>query len=356
MTSRFLIGYSSKAGFADSETVVTHGGLLQHIVVSHLAQTVHSPVAFLKLTNSLIHLAEHAYMLRDLDALQEVSKVLMNLPIAGSRQTGLYYHALALNRKGQRDEAEALIETVADDAPITYRARAIQTLGGINRDAGQLDEASRFQLEALRVAPNKNAHGLQTALMAQLEISHVKSDTGDHEGALAILESLSPLVQVVGRKNPLYFYFYHNELAVEFAELGRLAEAEAASAIALGSPFAHAYPEWSATREEIAAKRDSASPSVVAINRATEAGASRQVQPEHEAVRVSSLGVNSPERSLARKDCLQRSLIAIAPQRVIAQIGITKSILERVLCRIAPRAPPTLPRTTRNHHSIQIAG
>jgi len=92
-----------------------------------LAQTAHSQEAFLKLTNTLIHFAEHAYMLRDADALEEVSRILINLPIAGTQQIGLYYHALAINRKGRRDEAEILLETVADTAPITYRARAIQT-------------------------------------------------------------------------------------------------------------------------------------------------------------------------------------------------------------------------------------
>ncbi len=66
-------------------------------------------------------------MLRDADALEEVSRILINLPIAGTQQIGLYYHALAINRKGRRDEAEILLETVADTAPITYRARAIQT-------------------------------------------------------------------------------------------------------------------------------------------------------------------------------------------------------------------------------------
>lgn len=342
MTSRLLTGCSSKVGFADSEIAVRKGGFIEHILVSHLAQTAHSQGAFLKLTNRLIHYAEHAYMLRDADALEEVSRILMSLPIAASRQIGLYYHALAITRKGQRVEAASLLETVADTAPVIYRARALQTLGANHHDRGQFDEALRFQLEALRVAPNKNAHGVQTTLMAHTEISHVKSDTGDHKGALAILDSLSPLVRIVGRRSPLYFYGYHNELAVEFAELGRLGEAEAASAISLASPFAPAYPEWSETRDEIAAKRDSANPSVVAIARATEADASRQIQPEHEAVRVSSLAVNSPARRLARKDCFQRSLVPIAPSRAIAQVGITKSILKLVLCLIAPRAPPAL--------------
>lgn len=98
MTSRFLTGCSSSVGLADSEIVVSNGGLIQHIV-SHLAQTVYSQEVFLKLTNVLIQFAEQAYILRDVDALAEISKVLMSLPIDGARQIGLYYHALGIKRR-----------------------------------------------------------------------------------------------------------------------------------------------------------------------------------------------------------------------------------------------------------------
>ncbi|MEK6407968.1 MAG: hypothetical protein AABN34_13485 [Acidobacteriota bacterium] len=337
MTSRFLTGCSSKAGFADSEIVVSHGGLIQHIVVSHLAQTVYSQEAFLKLTNALIQFAEQAYTLRDLDALEEVSRVLMNLPIDAARQIGLYYHALAINRKGRIDEAKTFLETVADNAPMTYRARAIQTLGANHHAKGEFDEALRFQLEALRVVSDWNAHGLQTTLLARLEIATFKSLNEDHKGALAILESLSPLVQIVGRQNPLYFYFYHNELAVEFGELDRITEAEAACAIALASPFAPAYPEWTETRDEIAAKRASATPSIVAINRAPEAEPSPQVEQQRK-----------PHRSRPRlsnwlsseKTSVQRASTTIVVSAVVAHDGLTQSILDRVRISIRPRAPP----------------
>jgi hypothetical protein len=54
ITSRFLTGCSSKAGFADSESVVSNDGLLHHIVASHLLQTVSSQALFLKLTSSIL--------------------------------------------------------------------------------------------------------------------------------------------------------------------------------------------------------------------------------------------------------------------------------------------------------------
>jgi len=129
ITSRFLTGRSSKPGFADSESVVGNDDLLRDIVAGHLIQAVSSQELFLKLTGALIQFAEHAYVRRDLNALEDVSRVLMNLPIDAARQIGLYYQALVVKRRGEMDAAQMLLETVADNAPLNYRARAIQGLG-----------------------------------------------------------------------------------------------------------------------------------------------------------------------------------------------------------------------------------
>lgn len=340
VTSRLFIGDSSEAGFADPEIVVSYGGLIQHIITSHLVQAVHSREACYRLNNALIHFAERAYTLRDIDALEEISSVLLKLPLDAARIVGLYYHALASQRKGQINEAKPLFETVVDSAPITYRARALQSLGINHHTRYQLDEALRFQLEALRMASDRNAHGLQTTLLAHLEISHVKSDTGDHKGALAILESISPLVQIVSRQNPLYFYFYHNELAVEFGELNRIAEAEAASAIALASPFAPAYPEWAETRRELEMKRASATPSVVAIHRTSEVIPAPRMQPQP---------CQKPDRMVAfcwlrtKQTSIQIASVATARFRAAANGRTIPNTLDRLGRCIRSRGPPARP-------------
>jgi hypothetical protein len=339
VTSRFLTGCSSKVGPADSENGISHSGLVQRIVASHLAQNIFSRNTFLELTHSLVRFAEQVYNLRDLDALQEVSGALMNLPVDVGQQIGLYYHALAINRSGLRAEAEALLETVAEKAPMCYRARAIQTLGANTHDKGQLDEALRFQIEALRAASNRNADGLQTTMLAHWEVSIIKSLDGDHEGAFSDLQRLSPLVNLIAKQKPFYFYAYCNALAVGLGELGRTAEAEAACAVALASPFASAYPEWTDTRLELEAKRTSATPSVVAINRAPEAAPSPQLQPHRKLYRsmprlLTWLAVETV--------FLQRASRTIAVTSAIPVDGTSQSILVRMLICNGPRAPPAL--------------
>ena len=280
MTNRFLTADSSRVGWADSEIVVSRSGLLWQIVASHLTQTLHSQAAFTKLIHELIEVAEQAYITRDLDTLEEVSRVLMSLPVDGARQIGLFYYALRIKRKGQIDEAQRLLETVIDNAPPAYRARAIQGLGALYLDRGQLDETLRLQLEALRAVSNKTAHGLQTALIAHWEIAIIQSLDGNHKGALSNLEGLRPLVNLVAQQKPFYFYAYCNDIAVVLGELGRTAEAEAAIAIALSSPYAPAYPNWAETHQEIEAKRTPATPSIVAVTQASQSDPSLPEEAE----------------------------------------------------------------------------
>jgi tetratricopeptide (TPR) repeat protein len=334
-TSRFLIDFSSEREFADSGIVVSHSKLLKDAVVGHLAHAANSTQIFNGLFQSLIRLAEHSFSLRDVKTLQEISRILVNLPFAKAAQIGRYYQAIATSRIGEADEAISLLEAVADNAPLLYRARAIQTLGSIYHRHGHHDEALRLFHETSRVVSPENWRAPFTTLLAHLELTCIKSEMGDHRGALADYEKLSPLVQIVSRENPLYFYFYHNELAVEFAELGRLAEAEAVCAIALASPFAHAYPEWSETRDEIAEKRTSATPSVVAVSRAPEPAALRRAEPGRNSKRVARLALSYPASS---KDFFQRSVFSVPAITTIALNAV--SILDRVLSCIRPRAPP----------------
>jgi hypothetical protein len=64
---------------------------------------------------------------------------------------------------------------------------------------------------------------------------------------------------------PYAYYDYLNTLAVELGELGRLDQARRTSEIAIASPFARAYPEWRETFEDIEAKSQRSSRSIVGV-------------------------------------------------------------------------------------------
>lgn len=335
-TSRVPAGSPSNMEFSDSDIIVSRNRLLQHIVNRHLRLAIGSQELFVEFANELIRFAEQAYFIRDVEVLNEVSRVLMNLPVDGARQIGTYYYALAINREA-RAEAEALLETIADRGPITYRARAIQTLGANYHQTGQLDEALRFQLEALRIASDPRARGFQTALMAHWEIAIVRSLKGDHRGALADLRKLQPLVNLIGKQAPFFFYGYCNSVAVELAELGCLADAEAFSAITLSSPLALVYSEWSETRDEIAAKRTAATRTVIGINRAPTIATSPKTEPRRWREQSAKLCLGTQSRK--SKGSFQKSTISI-PATITTLISAI-SIRDRVLICISPRSPPT---------------
>jgi tetratricopeptide (TPR) repeat protein len=316
--------------------VASQGELLQ-LVLSLLAQAANSRQVLNELTRKLIGLAEHAFSLRDASTLEEASLVLMNLPIDKARQIGTYYQALALSTKRKRSEALTLLEEVIDNVPLAYTARTLLASGAIHHYKGQIDDALRFYKEAILTALPEYGHDLQTTLVSCLNISAIKSLNDNHREALTDLEKLAPVMLMVAKQSPLYYYYYHADLAYELSQVGRLAEAEAACAVALASPFAHAYPEWSETRDEIAAKRQSASPSIAAINGLPTTNASPQIEQERK-----------PESSIApafywpagEKFFLQRASIAIAAKTAIACFRIIKRTLERVRLSLGPRAPP----------------
>ncbi|MFY9554042.1 MAG: hypothetical protein WAV47_04900, partial [Blastocatellia bacterium] len=158
-----------------------------------------------------------------------------------------------------------------------------------------------------------------------------------HKGSLLDFEKLWPLVYHVAKQHPFYFYLFHNGLAVELIEAGRIEEAEAACSVALSSPFASAYPEWSETRDEIAAKRQSATQSVVAINRPREADPSQRVEPQRER---KPLRVRAFIWPATNKDHFQISVIPTAPAAAIT--GMAQGILDWMRICIGPRAPPAL--------------
>jgi tetratricopeptide (TPR) repeat protein len=333
-TSRFFIGFTSERELVDSKITARLTKLLQVATVGELNHRANSRELLNDVSQAVIQLAEHSFSVRNIDSLREASLVLQGLPIAEARRIGQYYQALALRRSGKIDESLPLLETIADSAPIAYRARALQTLGAICHVQGKIEEALRLYPEAKRAASIENGRDLLTTLLVSEEIACIKSEMGDHRGALADYENLSPLVRIVSRKNPLYFYLYHNELAVEYAELGRLAEAEAACAIALASPYSHAYPEWSATRDEIGAKRRSASPSIVAVH-LPQAEPATHAKPRH---KIKPSRVLIPDRSLHCQDLFQRSTFQVPAKTTIVLNAV--SILDRMLVCIAARAPP----------------
>ncbi|HYV03566.1 MAG TPA: hypothetical protein VFB82_03210, partial [Blastocatellia bacterium] len=178
---------------------------------------------------------------------------------------------------------------------------------------------------------------LVTLAYAQSMTAIVRGIQGDHGQALAHLEELFPLVRTIGKHYPVLYYDFLNSLAVELGEVGRITEAEQACAVALASPFAGVHPNWAETRDEIAAKRISATPSIVAVTRALEAAPSRLAEPTR---KTKPAGARALTWVRYQKTSVQRAS-RIAACATIPHDETIQTIFERVLTCIGSRAPPT---------------
>jgi tetratricopeptide (TPR) repeat protein len=320
---------------AEPQDALNQHGYYRQLIHASLARSIYTSEGFQVLAQQLVAVARHAWAAKHLNAVEQASQLMLALPLSTQLEgVARYYQALCTWRQGDIDSARQSLERVVEEAPQQYRARALQIIGLTYHECGEVDAALPFYMAAGRGAPNGD---LRTLVESQRLTAVVRSIHGDHKQALADLERLFPPVRAIARYFPVLYYEFLNSLAVELGEAGRIPEAEAAVAIALASPFASAYPEWSETRDEIAARRVSATPSVVATNRVSEAASSPRPEPERKPKRVRNLAVIWP---VCKRSFLQRASKRIAVTSAIPHDGITQSILEQLARCIRSRAPP----------------
>jgi tetratricopeptide (TPR) repeat protein len=206
-------------------------------------------------TRVLIRLAEIAYGARDYPALNTLSQALITIPFKPAQNAATYYRAVLFKRAGQFDRAASALADL-------HQPRALLTLATIYENKGEWGEATRLHVEAMRRAKETDAFAF---VCAALQLATIRAVDGDHAGSLAEFQSAGPMVRTVAKTQPYLYPLWCNALAVEMAALGRVEEAQAASAVAIASPLAHAYPEWQETAAEIAEQQPSRTVVAVAV-------------------------------------------------------------------------------------------
>lgn len=320
---------------AEPKAALSQSTYYQKLIYTSLARSIPSIEGYELLGRKLTSVARHAWATKQLHAVEQASVAMLGLPIAEQLESiARYYQALCTWKRGDTHGARQSLERVVAEAPAHYRSRALQIIGLTYHECGEVDAALPFYLEAGKCA----APGDLTILVeTQRTTAVVRSVHGDHKRALAELENLFPAVRAIGKCSPVLYYEYLNSLAVELSEVDRVEEANGALSIALASPFASAYPEWSETRDEIAAKRLAGTSSVVAFSRVPETKPSQKAEPEP--TREPSRAPASPWPAHP-KGSFQRAIIPNTATAAIPHDGITQSILDRVLICIGSRAPP----------------
>jgi tetratricopeptide (TPR) repeat protein len=311
---------------------------LQRSLYAALARNLYLQEGFTVLGERLAAIARHAYLARQTEVMQEASQLMLALPLSKkAHSVAHYYQALYIWRQGNIEEARRIFSRVIDTASPLYEARGLLSTGATYFEQGEFEAALPHYLAAARVARGRD---IQASVMALKMAAVIRSIYGDHQWALADLERLFPAVQSVGRDCPAFYYEFLNSYAVELGEVGRIREAQNVCAVVIASPFAKAYPEFTQTRDELEAKRITATPSVVAmpatvpeVIAAPEAQAEPNPEPAHtrSTISLKLKGFYSPSRTLA----------ATPKSAVILCINLTTT-LERLSESTLPRGPPAL--------------
>ena len=254
----------------ERENRFSHGGLYQEIART-VARGFQTDQTLADFAGKLASVADHAYGTRQFDIVGCVSRLFLMLPLSRQLESvGQYYLALSLNRGSSGDIARAgcLFEWVADNGSSQYRARAILALGTNSCAAGDYQTAMSFYREVMRMVAHDQAFDPVTFYFTGRMTAVIRGMNGDHQGAVADLESILPSARMASALQPYAYYDYLNTLAVEMAEAGRLEQARRASQVALASPYASAYHEWHETLDEINLKTRRASRSIVRVSQA----------------------------------------------------------------------------------------
>ena len=162
----------------------------QRLILASLTRSVYTTQGFQLLGRQLESIARHAYLARQMDAVEQASQIMLALPISGQLKTAArHYQALCTKRKGDFDGARRLLERVVEETNSQYRARALQVIGLTHHARGEADAALPFYIAAGKAAADCDS---LTVAESQKMIAVVRSIRGDHKQALDDLERLFP--------------------------------------------------------------------------------------------------------------------------------------------------------------------
>ncbi|HKQ06814.1 MAG TPA: hypothetical protein VJ464_16890 [Blastocatellia bacterium] len=329
--SFFIVGKCSKERSVSALPGKAGGRELSRGILAAIATANQS---FEQDTARLLRLAELAYGRRDDTALEAITGALESIPFQPAQRAAAYYRAVLHTRAGQLDAAASLL------APLTA-PRALLTLGTVEEYRGNFAEAARLHVEAIKAGQSVDPFAVAGASM---QLAVIKGIEGDSQSAVNELRAMFPLVRQAARLHPHLWFQYHNEIAVELAAVGEADAARRAIAVALASPIAQAYPEWSETADELR-ERDAAA--VIARNSGVvEAAAPKAQISTRRKERRRRIARNCYCKIIASKARpAARDLIAGSGERTRSAI-----IRTRANPRASPRAPPlTVHRSSIAH-------
>jgi tetratricopeptide (TPR) repeat protein len=309
---------------------------LGRLIGEALARSLYRREGLESLGRQLAALARHAYFAREMETVEQASRLMLELPLSeGLKSVAHYYQAISAWKQNDISVIRQRLESILETAAPPQRAQALLSLGAAHFGQGRFEAALPLYLDAARAAGRQD---LLVYAAAQKMAAVVRGVSGDHGRALAGLEGLLPAALAAARQCPAFYYEYLNSYAVELGEAGRLGEAQRVCAVTLASPFASAYPEFAQTRDELAARRTAATPSVIAVPAALALASRPQPQAAPEPAPARARAIIALK---LRRACSRAAVLAMADAVVVPSVSPHPILDQFVECTL-PRGPPAL--------------
>jgi hypothetical protein len=199
----------------------------------------------------LTYQARQAYYLYDYRALAGSAQELLDLS-ARSEYAGLYFQALSMSQHGSNKSRDSvqIYQRLAEVAPIAVRSAAVLALGLNALQSNQFDEAQKLLTEAYQISAVNHCAPM-TTLQAQIGLSTLASEQGDHQTGALILENLMPIISQMGQLFPSFVASQLNNYAYELSLIGEYQKASQVIGKVMSSPYANISPEIRETAREI---------------------------------------------------------------------------------------------------------
>ena len=235
---------------------------------------------------SLAEIAAQAHALRDIEAVDVASRIMLALPVSPERMNvARYYQAFYLNRKGEFETARETADQLLDEGLTSrLRSRILLIKASTYSFAGEIEKSLPFYLEAGQIARNCDPSALVTSLRMGAVIKGIH---GDHDEAAADLESLVADAWRMAKQDPEGYAATLNSYAVELGQMGHVEQA--LNVASRTAPLAFIHPEFNVTIAELRSKLPTRKHSVVVIHRPAEPIAARQAEPNRSRERVKPL-------------------------------------------------------------------
>lgn len=331
----FNMSSSFSGNSAGKIDISAQSSYLKRSICTLLARNYYKYEGFETLGRQLVAIARHAYFSRQMETVEQASQWMLALPLSSElKLVAQYYQAICAWKQGKAGAVNQIFSFALDKASPGYQGQGLLTVGATYFGQGKFEMALPYYLNAAQAS---REHDLLVFAASQKMIAVVRSIYGDHHQALAELERLFPTVRVIATHYPSVYYEFLNSYAVELGEVGRIIEAQQVCNVVLRSPFVESNPQFAQTRDELAAKRTAATPSVVAVAALPEVIPSPQAeaepQPAHNrsTIALKLERLCSPTRALTRKKT-----------RSIATGIRVRTILDQLAYSISPRSPPAL--------------